>query len=75
MLQRNNERIKKEEFVSELQFEKLKGDVQDLENRLKNFQPSNIRANIANAVAIISALLSAAALIIKLKLSNRATAF
>jgi hypothetical protein len=39
----------------------------DLENKLKNFTPSNVRANIAVAVGIISVVLSLIAIILKLK--------
>jgi hypothetical protein len=57
----------REKYITELQFEKLQSEVKDLDNRLSNFKPSNMRANVAIAVAIISAVLSAIAVILKLK--------
>jgi hypothetical protein len=58
---------KREEFKEELSMSKLQSEIKDLENRLNNFKPSNIRANIAIIVGIISAVLSLIAIILKLK--------
>ncbi len=46
------------DFVTELQFDKLKSEVYDLENKLKNFKPSNRKANFALIIAVASAIIS-----------------
>jgi len=56
----------KEKYISELQFEKLKDELIDLQNRLKNFKPSNRRANLALLLSAISVVIAAIALYLKL---------
>lgn len=62
---KQKEAQKKEAYVSELEFEQLKSNVEKLRNDLTNFKPSNRRANIAIFISIISTAIAAVMLYLK----------
>lgn len=54
-------------YVNELEFQKLEKSVKDLDQKIDNFKPSNLRSNTSILISLLAAVIAAIALYIKLK--------